>query len=408
MRRLSRHIGTRRGQAVTEFALVAPIVATLVLFASYFYELFQLRLKAQEAARYVAWEFTGHPLHDYGEVRQGSYFNRARAEILADATARYANLRSTDMLPGSSYLTVEWSPPVILVRDLHEPRIPSGRDLIGFDLNYAFDILGWLLGIYRVLSFRHRNWILTAMIAGYWSEEVKFFGAGLNQFNPPGRWGFNTRGYPRATVRFRFKPLIIPRRFLEGVKGFFSKRHYGGRVRTIRETTAVVADSWRLHYGEAVDNTKSHDADDAPPYWKAVDRMAFVSPMIRNGLKTLVGAPMMILFDIVLMGVPSSFTNLSADPAVFFKTTLVSKPYTEARPTSGRISLVEDDMRTRSYDTSPMLEGEEGEGSEYKQAFSKRGSYFMGCAEPERLTCGASLSSDNPFGDYIIPPPQAH
>ncbi|MCD6498089.1 MAG: pilus assembly protein [Deltaproteobacteria bacterium] len=382
----------RKGQAIVEFALVVPIMVTILLFAMYFYELNQVKLKVQEAARYAAWEMTAYPLHDYSKTSQGQYYTKARNSVLLDAMPRYLNLRSTDKLPGNSYVTIGWTPPIITMHDQMEPKIPSGRDLVGFDLNMVFNFVGFLADVWSAMSFKHKNPVLVAMMAGYWSEQVKFFGGRFNRFNPPSRWGFNTKGYPAVTVRLRFRNKFIPNKFMDGAGQLFSKRHVMAKRFTLRERTALVADSWRLHYGDNVDNNAGKDT----AYWKAVDRMAFVSPAIRNGVRTLLVIPIQTLTWLTAIATFGYAPPPTADPMA---TTVVSHAYKNGNPASGQITLNED-KGSHAYDTAP-----DKEGSEYRKTFKDRGNNFMGCSEPERLTCGSTLSSDNPFGDYVVPPP---
>ncbi len=393
--RKTRRVKARKAQAMVEFALVAPIMITLLLFSMYFYELNEIKLKTQEAAHYVTWEFTSYPLHDYGKTSQGTYFGRARSAIVAEATARYLNLDSSKPGVANSYLALNWTPMVITVTDQLDPKIPSGRDMLGFDLNMVFNVVGLFVDIWHMLSFSHANPLLMAMVGGYYSQEQSFFGAGLNRFNPPSRWGFNKRGYPKVTVRIQFHNQFIPRMFLrKGHKGFFDK-HLSMHRHTIREQAALVADSWRLHYGDDIDNSSGKNK----PYWKVVDRMAYVTPAVRNFVKGYVQIMRLLtsLMALTVMGYAPPPTI--SDPMA---TTLVSKAYRGRNPSSGKIQLVED-VGPKNYDTSPLKPD-----SEYDKTFKDRGKNFMGCTEPERLTCGASLSTENPFGDFVVPPPEGH
>lgn len=395
MKHRRKHTSTRarNGQAMVEFALVAPVMVTILLFGMYFYELNEIKLKTQEAARYVAWEFTSYPLHDYGKSSQSTYFSRAKSAIVAEATARYLNLDSSKPGVANSYLTLNWTPMVIRVQDQRDPRIPSGRDLFGFDLNMLFNVVGLFADIWRMMSFTHANPLLVAMIAGYYTQEQSMFGAGLNRFNPPSRWGFNPRGYPKVTVRIGFHNQFIPKMFLrKGHKGFFNK-HLAMHRHRIREVSALVADSWRLHYGDSIDN----DSGKSKPYWKVVDRMAFVTPTVRNFVRGYANLMRLLtsLMALTVMGYAPAPTL--SDPVA---TTLVSKAYHGRNPHTGKIQLVED-TGPENYDTSPLKPD-----SEYDKTFKDRGKNFMGCTEPERLTCGASLSTENPFGDYVVPPPE--
>ena len=47
------------------------------------------------------------------------------------------------------------------------------------------------------------------------------------------------------------------------------------------------------------------------------------------------------------------------------------------------------------FDTAPYI-------GAYKAAYEQRGEYFMGCRQQAVLGCNRSLSSDNPFGEYIV------
>lgn len=53
--------GHQRGSATVEFAIVAPLLIVMVLWAQYFWEVQHVRLKAAELARFVAFERTVRP-----------------------------------------------------------------------------------------------------------------------------------------------------------------------------------------------------------------------------------------------------------------------------------------------------------------------------------------------------------
>lgn len=60
-RRLSRRFASRRfsrGASTVEFAIMAPIIVALILWSNYFWEVQMARIKAAEAARFVAFERT--------------------------------------------------------------------------------------------------------------------------------------------------------------------------------------------------------------------------------------------------------------------------------------------------------------------------------------------------------------
>jgi hypothetical protein len=388
----------RRGQALVEFALVVPVMVTLVLFAIYFYEINHVRLKAQEMARYAAWEFTGYPLHDYADTDPSGQFSSAQSSVQQDVQRRYANLESTNRGGGSRYLAVSWRDPRIRIRNKMEPKIPEGRELgLPINLNTVFNIVGLLVDLLSIMQFEDPNAFLVAMVAGYKVEESNMFkfGARVSRFNPPRRWGFNTKGYIWATARISYRNEFIPRRFMEGVRGWFSNRHYSTRDHVFEETTAVVADSWRLHYGDDI----THSNGEGKPYYKQIERMMWVSNVPKGVVQGI------SVFTQTLTALICGFSAVSGyigfpptmDP---MKPALVSKAYKGRRPLSGQVRLSEDKGH-QNYDTSPNREN-----SEYREAFTQRGEHFMGCTEPESLGCGPSLSTDNPFGDYVVPPPE--
>lgn len=60
-RKTMRTRGRQRGSATVEFAIMAPLLIVMVLWAEYFWEVQHVRLKAAELARFVAFERTVRP-----------------------------------------------------------------------------------------------------------------------------------------------------------------------------------------------------------------------------------------------------------------------------------------------------------------------------------------------------------
>lgn len=372
---------SRRAQALTEFAIVVPVMVTCLLFAMYFYEIIQVKLKAQEVGRFAAWEFTSFPLHDYKDGKTNG-FSAARTGITTDVVKKYANLKSGTLGAQSKAFAVGWTPPVVIMRDQIEPKIPGGSLA-----NMVFIFAGIVVDIWAVKNMNFSNIVLDLMMVGYYSEKYQWFGAGYNRFNPPKKWGFNPKGYPQVKVRLSYENLLINKKFMQS---WFGPKHFLAKKHRFTETVAVVADSWRMNYGENIEGTKHEDK----PYYRQVDRMAFVTPSIRSGIKaysTIIQAFTGIL-ALWAMQPP-----LTMDPT---ETALVSKAYKDQDPSSGKIEVKEDhDDGNQKYDTSPMKEG-----SEYEKSLKVRHNNFMGCPDPEKLGCFDSLGSDNPFGDYVLPP----
>lgn len=379
----------RRGQALVEFAIVAPVMVTTLLFAIYFYELIQIKLKTQEIARFAAWEFTGYPLHDYHSGKPNQ-FSGVRSSILQDAGRRYANLKSGDTGNQNKVLAVEWSAPQIRARDQDEPRIPGGNLA-----NKVFTAATTIIDLLAALAYaKHAdNLVFLGMMGIHTLENSVIFGARTNIFNPPKRWGFNTKGYPTVTVRLRYNNLMIPTSFMEGNTGWYTARHFKITRRHFEETVTLVADSWRLHQGEDVKGPRDQVDSSNTAYFKQVERMAFVSP----GIQDVVGGALQVVAYVM-----DAIQLIAMHPPLFMKpteTTLVSIAYGRDNQ-KGTVTIQEDD-KGRPYDTMPFKPG-----SEYEKSYDKRGNNFMGCNEPEKLGCFDSLSQNNPFGDFVEPPPE--
>jgi hypothetical protein len=356
-------------------------MVSLLLFSMYFYEIIQVKLKAQEVGRFAAWEFTSFPLHDY-DTGKTNGFSAARAEISADVLVKYANLKSGTLGAQSKAFAVGWSPPQVTMRDQIEPKIPGGSMV-----NMLFNFAGYAIDFLSVQGMNYSNPVLLAMMVGYYGEKYSWFGAGYNRFNPPRKWKFNTRGYPRIRVRLRYENLLISKKFMQS---WFGPKHFLARKFRFTETAAVVADSWRLNYGDNIEGTQHKDK----AYFKQVDRMAFVTPSIRTGMKVWTTIIQTFSGIIALAAVQPPLTMNPTE------TTLVSKAYKNQDPSSGKIQIKEDHEDSPvDYDTSPMKGG-----SEYEKSLKVRKGHFMGCHDPEKLGCFDSLSSDNPFGDYVLPP----
>jgi hypothetical protein len=372
---------SRRAQALTEFAIVVPVMVTCLLFAMYFYEIIQVKLKAQEIGRFAAWEFTSFALHDYKDGKTNG-FSGAESDIQTDLQKKYANLKSGTPGTQSKTLAVGWKVPMVRMRDQSEPRIPGGQLA-----NILFTFMGYAIDFFAVKGMSFSNPVLLAMMAGYHGEKYSWFGAGYNRFNPPKKWAFNSRGYPKVTVRLRYENLLINKKFMQS---WFGPKHFLATKRQFTEEVAVVADSWRLNYGENIEGTKHKDK----AYYKQVDRMAFVTPTIRTGMKVWTT---MIQVASGVCAVAAFQPPLTMNPT---ETALVSKAYKDQNPDSGKITIREDHQdQNVPYDTSPMKKG-----SEYEKSLKVRSKFFMGCHDPEKLGCFDSLGSDNPFGDYVLPP----
>lgn len=91
MRLQLRRSSEETGAATTEFALTTVILVPLLLYAIFFFEVMQAKLKANEASRYMVWEMTAYGLSDWQNGDHAKRFNDARSEILNELNQRYGD-----------------------------------------------------------------------------------------------------------------------------------------------------------------------------------------------------------------------------------------------------------------------------------------------------------------------------
>lgn len=85
------------GSAVVEMAIVLPLFVLLALWAVYFTELSIVRIRQQEASRFLTWEATTQALVDFGSGRHAPRSQAMRREALARTAARYRNLEGHNL-----------------------------------------------------------------------------------------------------------------------------------------------------------------------------------------------------------------------------------------------------------------------------------------------------------------------
>ncbi|PKN47362.1 MAG: hypothetical protein CVU59_03160 [Deltaproteobacteria bacterium HGW-Deltaproteobacteria-17] len=398
-----------RGQALVEFVVAVPTMVLIFLFSQFFYEAIQVKLKTQEMARYMAWEFTGRALHDYDD---GSFkYSDVSAEIKTDAANRFSNLRSTDLRNDADMaLAGKWTVSTPTTQNGAEPLLPGGTlfSIGGFpiDINMVFKFAGYVLDGLRLLSLaKHPNLYWAAMAAYYTIQENTMFGGGaLSRFNPPSGWKLNTRGYIRTQVRVTFENMWLNNIMAISGDKFWSKDNQGksemrSSIRRLRftETYYLLADQWELHQPDDVVGPSSSGT----AYYKQIDRMAFMDSSMRRVLKGFTDA---VKYGTDIVAYMAFQPTLGMSDLT--QVGLVSKNYEggSGGRESGQIEIDEDGGK-KTYDTSPMMDKATSKvnAKMYEESRSTRGNNYMACPQVESLGCTSSLSQDNPFGDYIIP-----
>jgi hypothetical protein len=361
---------------------MVPIIVLVLWFAIYFWEVIQVRLKLQEAARFATWEFTAYPLHDYDEG-PGSRFDEVEGEVTNLTMEMYEDLDSSDRgaaMPGrteaNTFLATGWELNRVRIRDGTPPDV-TGEMISELALDIVLTVEAWIESL------------LTSIDNPYAVGPVIWTTRSLPSIDR--RWGFNTHGWITTRVEARVYNLMVPETF----RGITSLQYDRGRwVRpTLRleEEAALLADSWRLEDGRDV-----RHGDEEGGYYDQVNRIFLLN---RGQAAAATTAIEVVRLEAMLC----AFQDLpdASNPVV------VSLNHHEGE--DGRITLRTDGGR-ETFDTTPLTvphPGEDGEDESrpYQETLDNRGNNFMGCDEPMNATCGAGLGTENPFGDGVHWPP---
>ena len=363
-----------RGAAITEFALVAPLLVTLLLFSMYFTEIIRAKLKLQEASRYVAFEMTSYTLTDYGSSapdRHRKAFDLAKGKVAQDALDRFKDLDSVDDRPAGNF--------VVGYQDVRVRVDEQQVALAESPVSNALPVGGPIAqGIANAIN-GGSNWF----------------------FN---RFGFNTRGQVQVELTGTIESRYLPRNFLND-RGFFSVDQWGGsnlQSMRLRNRFTLIATGWHLPDGSDAVMTK--DGNDGGPraglhgggsdHGLYLQTKRMVNLGVTNDLSAIPG------FDLVMNVL--SFVG----PNPFDSTFVVAHNYglasggdrgcnsdpghdfdTQHQARGGMNNLLErsslDHDRRKCYDTAPFRDQTSYQDSHYASIFRARGPYFMGCENPE-------------------------
>lgn len=379
-------IEDNKGQALTEMAIMVPVIVGLLLFSFYFWEIIQVKLKLQEAVRFAAWEFTGYPLHDYRSGDNSNLYSIYSQKIKQETQARYEDLDSSTKSGSKntkhSFMVTEWELQSVKIQRSSPPNV-TGSILSELGFSIALNIEAWLESLIR--DFPN---IYTADLQLYAVRNVNSL---------PRRWRFNTESYVKVTVTAYVMNKFLPRSYMDrGDQRWFINRFLEKTKLKLTEHLELVADSWRLNDGRDVGIGERDNQ-----FYNQVERIYLIdknrSKSLRALLQTVKKTTRWTTF---------TFTGNFPDPEI---PVLVSYNYAhnQKQITRGRVKLQVDGGRAE-FDTAPLLRGEKFRQREpYYETLINRGRYFMGCPEPMNLSCGAGLTTENPFGEGVHwPPPQ--
>jgi hypothetical protein len=342
----------RRGATTVEFALVVPLLVSILMFSVFLTDIVRAKLKLQEASRYVAWEMSSYALSDYGQAHHDEAFQVAMRATQQEAAARFSDLDSIE--PNGHFGTLLSAAPVQVsiqnqaVSGLDASRVFPGGDSIGGPE------VGAAVG-----------------------KSLDFF---LERFH------FNPQGQVEVEITSHLASTLLPQHFLQKERrGFFTVDAWGGRDLShlpVRNRYTLIANGWHLpDGGDALMKPKRagvHDGGSEHGLRVQVDRMKFLGVgnyLDKAGLERLAPVAHFIFPDFLgpfvvahnyLPGEGSRGCN---------------KPKHGAAPGLNNLKAYPglDDPAQRCFDTAPFRDTQAYDGSLYRKMFMARGDHFMGC-----------------------------
>lgn len=360
----------RRGSATVEFALIVPVLVTILMFSMYLTELVRAKLKVQEMARYVAWEMTSYTLSDFAQARHDAAFEDARRQAVGEAVERYRDMDSV------------------------EPDARAGN----FVARYTA-VNGSVAN--KQILFFEKGLVLGNSDEGFASEVVGALnrtGNGMLE-----HWKFNTRGWVEADVGMRFDNVLLPEHYLdEGSRGLFQVDHFGGKDLAslqLRDRYSLYADPWNMEDGgDATIRGRRAGAHRGGPtdmphgLYQQVSRMVFLGG--KSQMEEHVG--FIARFDEFIRQVTPAFFGTfvvshnygptpSGDDEEWSRDCIGPETGMEAYPRNAEGGLNNLDKfsrldwpRPKCFDTAPFRD-QPYDRSQYIKIFQARGGWFMGC-----------------------------
>lgn len=360
----------RRGAALVEFVLVAPILVVLLLISMFLTDLLTARMKLQEAARFAVWEMTSRTLSDYGGGDHSGAFDLARTQTLEDALDRYDDL---DGLTDGARL-----------------GMATEIDGVNFEMTQLEVDLG------------NAGYAPNTDDSG-WSNRVNDrAGGGLS--NAFDRFGFNRNGKVQVQVRGTVRSTLLPERYLQRSDGGWFETDFSAmsEVDLVNRYTMVV-DGWDLGDGgdALMRNNRAgmHAQDDSTAngqhgLHRQVEKMTYLGDC--EGI-------MQLGLAITIMSAVPGLGGLIPNKCV---TAVVSHNYMRPASHMGwrgssdcgydtypsdaiaglnnlRNTSVLDAEKVRCYDTAPFRDTWTYGDSAYLKMFRARGDNFMGCENPQ-------------------------
>lgn len=368
-----RAIREERGSALTEFAILMPLLIAVFYASVYLVDAGLIRIKAQEVARFSAWSFTQQPLSNYAteEMRHNQYFSAAQSRISDTVGALYLDLDAarTHLLPGKTRQTMA----AVLTPDpfaLSQERAPVLPQIATVDVPLPSGTAGLILAALGLA-------VSTNDLAAGFYERAGMNGRGL----VTGRASLTVM--PPGTANDELYSVAAANRFdISDVVARQRGRRISDDGKPVDATLLV--DSWRADVGYAVLPTETMESRRSIPH--VVERLHDEAPdviPVVGGLLNIIGA---------------------ADAGKY----VVSRPYLRSRPCGARArssydelpgqvnpfrragvsqSQLQEEGAVTSFETLPLYDRLGGACTDMADTLNSRGRNFMGCDGAQQRRC---------------------
>ncbi|EPX59625.1 pilus biogenesis protein, TadE family [Cystobacter fuscus DSM 2262] len=342
----------RRGAAIVEFALVVPLLVSILMFSMFLSDIIRAKLKMQEASRYTAWEMSSYTLSDYGSADHDKAFETAQKAAVDEATERYKDLDSLE--PDGKFGFMLSAEPV-------QVKVEN-QTVAGIDLSRVFEGNGGIGG-----------------------EASSAVGKTLNFFLD--HFKMNTKGQVQVEITSKLASLGLPRNYLQQEqKGFFDVDNWGGKDLSnlpVKNRYTLIATGWQLPDGAnavmAPKRAGVHSGGESQHGMAAqVDRMTFLGVgnyADKVGLDALGSIANFVFPDFFGPFVVAHNYEPSAEGNE------CNKPGHGASVGLNNLNKYPglDDDAQRCFDTAPFRDTQKYDDSLYRKVFMARGNSFMGC-----------------------------
>ena len=334
-----------RGSALTEFAIITLAVVPVIIWSLYFVDVLDVRLTAQEAARYATWEFTSYELVD---AKLKPQFSNIQKSIEADVRKRFANLRSVNTD----------SPHKILSLKTYKMEGGPGNGLKIEDLKYEPG------------SKNFGN------LPGPFAAVGRFIGSIINKavgWALESAWKYNMKGEIKTTATFTVEAGIFPENW--PFKGAKYLPPEASRI-VVSSSHRMLVENWKAaSFGSEIVPTGTNYGNNR--YWE--QSYAMFNLGVNRALVGMFPA-----------GVMNALGKVSSVVAIPWQYHMATKPY--RRTMSDGKRRIRADTGTVQANTSPMDIPKWSGTNPYVETFRKRGDHYLGCTQQEIKQNGSWVS----------------